>query len=687
MNRATRLLTVSIAAIASLAVQSATATTVRLSNDSLEVLVDESAGTLTVVDRVSGRTWKPDPWLNSAGLLQVATPDGWRSYDLSRDSDVSISRTSQHELRIEFRSKQATGETPLWCLTTSVALAPEPGRLSLNVVAVELPDRHVARKLYYPARPFSLRTDVDRGAAVIPFWQGVLIPSHIFPMNGGRFCMWDDAQHDPRAVGELTYYGWHGLTMPWFGTHDDRSAAMAVVPRDGSVGMQWIANYNNVFEVMKRHFHLSSYPRILALTPVWKLDETTPQTEVVYHVLPNGNHVTMAKRYREIAKENGLFVSLEEKAKKNPDVRKLQGAMYVGIYGGYPHYVNLPGMAFTFDELDKMVRDMHDNLGLKKALIHSWGTFDRYAPVMWPISEELGGAEKLRLVVDRVKGYGWLYSAYHSFVSILDHDPQVNLDLAAKDDQGRPIYRFRWNAVDQDRWVEMAKATIPKERAAIAPNADITDIAFCSKVGEGGHKLAEYLASTGLVLGTERGNEWLVPKYHMFEGLVAPYQQHALTRYGHIAPLFNLVYHDAITIFGKIQDSNHLPTSPAGDYYVKTLRAMLYGDGPMIFFSPYEYEGIRPYIKLAAETLGPLHESIAFKELVAHRFLSRDFLVQQTEFAGGVQITVNLGSTPFHSKSGLEIPAYGFRVVKEDGKVLQGRFRHNVVLDGREIAF
>ena len=92
-------------------------------------------------------------------------------------------------------------------------------------------------------------------------------------------------------------------------------------------------------------------------------------------------------------------------------------------------------------------------------------------------------------------------------------------------------------------------------------------------------------ASTGLVLGTERGNEPLVAQYHMFEGLVAPYRigRYPLVRYSHGAPLFNLVYHDAVTNFGKIQDPNHLVNSRTGDYYVKSLRAMLQGNGPMLF--------------------------------------------------------------------------------------------------------
>ena len=36
--------------------------------------------------------------------------------------------------------------------------------------------------------------------------------------------------------------------------------------------------------------------------------------------------------------------------------------------------------------LGEWALELHGNRGLKKALVHSWGTFDRYAPVMWPIT-------------------------------------------------------------------------------------------------------------------------------------------------------------------------------------------------------------------------------------------------------------------------------------------------------------
>jgi hypothetical protein len=660
---------------------------VTLSNDSVRVVVDDATGNLTVTDRIAGRVWGPDPWQQAAGLLEVTGPGGSKKWNLSDASDIVVTNQGNNRVRIVFHNSENAGDMPAWAVTAEIVLRGGTSVFALNVTDVEVPDKYTARTLQYPARPFALQTDVDRGFAAIPSWQGMIMPSYIFPMNGGKFCMWDDIQYGNNAVGELEYYGWHGLTMRWFGTCDDKSAALAVIPEDGSVKLQYIANYNDNVNYVRRHQQYSPWPRILALTPVWRLDKIDANTEVEYHLLPGGDYVTMAKRYKEIAQRTGLWVSLEEKARKNPDVNKLKGAIYTGIYGGYPHYINMPGMAFTFDQVDDMVQDMREELGVKRAFIHAWGTFSNYAPVMWPISEELGGAERLKEVVDRIKGYGWLYSSYHSYVSLLEHDPKVNFDWLPKDDKGKPILSGRWRAVDQKHWADLARDVTEKERAVLNQNADITDIAYISRVNEDGRKLAEYLGSTGLVLGTERGNEWLVPWYHMLEGMVSPYNHPTLPRITHPAPLFNLVYHDAITNFGKIQDNNMQTHGPAGDYYIKTLKNMAYGDGPMVFFAPYEYEGVRPYLKFAAKMLSPLHESIAFEDLVDHKYLSPDFLVQFTKFGNGVEIIVNLGPTPFTTQFGLDIPGYGFRILQADGTEKSGRFHHAAAIDGWEMDF
>ncbi len=658
-----------------------------LENALLTVVIDDSSGALTVTERSSGRTWRPDPWEGAAGLLEAGTGPNSRTWNISKSGTVRVETIGAGRARIRFANGARESNGPPWSIAMEVAIAQDEARLTLRLAEWEHADGLRPRKLFYPYHAFCLKTDAERGAAVLPYWQGVVIPSYIFPMNGGRFCMWDDAQHEPGAVGELRYYGWDGLVMPWFGIHDDSAAAMAVVPYDGSVGVQWVANHNDCRASAPVTRERTTLPRILALTPVWHMSEAKPGTEISLFFLPDTDHVGMAKRYRKIASENGLLVTLKEKAEANPDVKKLRGAIYTGIYGGYPHYVNMPGMAFDFDDLEAVIRNMHENQNVTKAIIHAWGTFENYPPSPWPISEALGGPVTLRRVVTRAKSYGWLFSSYHSFVSLLEHDPRYDIGLAPKDERGRPSLGSRWKAVDEARWADLARQTLPREIEAIGQNADITDIAFTGRVGEGGRMLAEYLASTGLVLGTERGNEWLVPRYHMFEGMVAPYRETPLARYSHPAPLFNLVYHDAIANFGKIQDPNHLAINATGDYYIKTLRAMLHGDGPMVFISPYEYEGIKPYLRFAAEFLCPIHDSVAFEELTDHAYLSEDALIQRSRFANGVEVLVNLGPTPWKSPMDGELPGYGFRVRRTDGSVFAGRFRHSAKIDSRDWDF
>jgi hypothetical protein len=96
---------------------------------------------------------------------------------------------------------------------------------------------------------------------------------------------------------------------------------------------------------------------------------------------------------------------------------------------------------------------------------------------------------------------------------------------------------------------------------------------------------------------------------------------------------------------------------------------------------------VRPYIRFAAKFLGPLHESVAFAELIDHRFLSPDFLVQSSRFSSAVELTVNLGPTPRTFEGDLTLPAYGFRIVKADGSVSAGRFRHHAEIGDNDIDF
>lgn len=655
----------------------------KLENDFLVVKVDEATGSFAVTERITGQVWEEDPWEEAAALLTVSTGAGQKkAVNLSKSRSIRVGRDGNAVTIMFTEPVLASGEV-LSDASVEVRLRLHPAAavLDAEVLDVREPRGTTFESLTFPARHFSLRTDEDRGAAVIPYWQGRIAPSYIFPMTGGRFCMWDDIHHGGAAIGRVSVYGYRGLSMPWWGTYSERSAVLGILGSDLGADMEYVINSNGQENFFSPKGEWSPYPRILALSPVWDLREDQGERRITYHFIPGGDHVQMARRYREIAQKRGHLVTLKEKARRNPEVEKLAGALYLGVYGGYPHYVGMPGMAFTFDDLKSMIRTVHDSLGVQRAIIHAWGTFSNHPPQNWPISEALGGAEKLREAVDLAKEHGYLYSSYHAYIPALAHDPEFTTKYLPENERGEKIIRGRWGRNDPRYFKEMTQKTLPKELEAIGQNADVTDISFIqtSQIEERiAH--AKYIRSHNLVMGTERGQEVYIPYFDFFEGLANashPRGGDPFLYVTHAAPLFNLVYHDAIATYGKIQDPDNDVTFE-GDFRIKSLRNLLDGSGPLIFFAPYEFEGMKPMIRMASELVAPVHRETFFSALTDHAYLSPDFKVQRSGFSNGTEVTVNLGPVAQETAEGIRIAAYGFRIQHADGELSEGSFELNL---------
>lgn len=650
-----------------------------MENDTLKVEIEEKTGCFYVTEKISNQKWAPDPWEHSAALLTFIRSGKEEIIDLSKTAKIKLEKLSPNEVNIYFSDPVLEESITLKDLSVSVKLSLDEKKAILYAAVLETkaPSGIYLTKLRFPVRHFSLRTEVDRGAGVIPQWQGIICPSYIFPMTGGRFCQWDDALFDARSVGTLKIYDFvGGMSMPWWGTHTEKSAVIGILNQNPQAEMEYNINNNGQY-LFNDKGEMSPYPRILFLSPIWKLGGPNVSHQISYYFIPGGNHVQMAKQYRKIAIERGYFLSLKDKVKQNPNVQKLAGAIYLGIYGGYPHYVNMPGMAFTFDRLRNIIEDVHDNLKVDNAFVHAWGTFSNYVPLNWPISEELGGPAKLKEAVDLAKDYGYLYSSYHAYSPRLEHDPNFNLDLLPRNKDGRPIIHGRWNRVDSKYYLELAKEHLPQELELIGQNADVTDILFIGRPDPGSIALAKYLRSLNLVMGTERGQEHWIPYFDVFEGMTYYYSNLVgvpLSTISHKAPLFNLVYHDAITNFGKIQDPDNDITFN-GDFRTKSLRNLLHGNGTLIFFAPYEYEGMREMIEMANELVAPVHRETFYEELIDHEYLSDDFKVQRSRFSNNVEVIVNLGPVDQISNNGQKIPGYGYHVKFSDGRIKSGQFR------------
>ncbi len=136
----------------------------------------------------------------------------------------------------------------------------------------------------------------------------------VIPLNEGILYPADDESITPR---QLVAYGGHGISMPWFGVFAEQGGAgmMAILetPDDARIEINRKDSsglfIRTQWEASRQEFR---YPRKLR-----------------YIFLEKGGYVAQAKRYREYAKQTGLFKTLAEKRKEIASVDLLIGAVNI----------------------------------------------------------------------------------------------------------------------------------------------------------------------------------------------------------------------------------------------------------------------------------------------------------------------------------------------------------------------
>ncbi len=428
---------------------------------------------------------------------------------------------------------------------------------------------------------------------------------------------------------------------------------------------------------------------------------------IIYHFVPKGGYVAIAKAYRNYAKEKGFVVPFSEKVKRNPHIERLFGAPDVWSWWGpisYRDFV-LEAKACGVDKMLINGRPSPADIQLANDIGYLTSEYDNYTDILQVEEGKEVDSNHGRLPDDAV-----LMANGERMTAWLTWDKKTQ-------------FMKRCPAL----WTPTAQIVIPKvlkEYPFLARFIDVTTAEGLYECydprhpltrgdkRECGMKLLGYVRSLGLVVGGEHGIWWAVPYLDYIEGMMSanPYfswpaghlvrpkskeeeftdpwgrklpkwEVYEKWGIGHRwrVPLWELVFHDCIVPTWYWGDSTDFLLEAAPEITPKKdAFNILYGTVPMFWAHEVWKEGRKELMLRSYRNTCRLHEVIADKEMLSHEFLTADHDVQRTIFSDGTEVVVNFGDKPYSLKRGKKVyllPQNGFWVKGpriEQYMILQG---------------
>jgi hypothetical protein len=462
-------------------------------------------------------------------------------------------------------------------------------------------------------------------------------------------------------------YGGHGLCMAWWGVTDGREGMLAIVetPDDAAVA------------VPRRDGRFCQQPRWVP-----QKGRFGDARRIRYVFLEDGGYVAMCKRYRRHARETGLLKTLSQKRREIPAVDRLIGA--VNIWCWEKDAVNLC-RELQQAGIERILWS-HGLPSGQLAALNEMGVltsrYDIYQDAMNPEN-----FPKLRSI------HGdWTSRAWPDDLMIDRHGDWVRgWKVQGKDGQWYPC-----GVLCDRQAVSYARERIAEDLKTHPYRCRFIDTTTASPWRECYHPdhpmtrsdsrhwkmqlLRTVSEEYGLVSGSETGHEAAVPYVHYFEGMLSlgPYRiPDAGRRMAEIwdevpervakfqtgpfyrLPLWELVYHDCVVAQWYWGDyNNKLPAV----WDRRDLFNALYGTPPMFMFRRDSWREQRDRFVQSYRTATPVARATGYSEMLSHRWLTEDRTVQQTEFAGGVRVTVNFGDQPFTMPDDVRLAPLSHRV-------------------------
>ncbi|MDD6034328.1 MAG: DUF5696 domain-containing protein [Oscillospiraceae bacterium] len=504
--------------------------------------------------------------------------------------------------------------------------------------------------------PMSFEEGDKSWYSVLNIEQGLLLPND-WPVEltkmhfGGQFC------------SAAAYMPWFGQVRP-----DGGYIAINQTPWDGAYDVDHPAD--------GPYTHIS----LRWLPSLGKMDY---RRIARYTFLPDCDYNDLCKVYRAYVQETGHFVSLAEKAARNPRVDKLIGAAFV--HKGIKTHVD-PYSDF-FDPADPEKNNSlvpfsirtqevlnYKRLGVEKLYLHldGWGQpgYDNQHPDYLPACAEAGGWEGLKELSDTLESCGYMFGLHDQYRDYYFDAATFDKEFGIHAPDGSVFEMSRWAGGHQTYLCASQAPYYVKRnfeevlRHGIHLEGTYLDVFTCNEPDECVHpehrmtrrqcleyrgQCFDYLTSRGIVPSSEECNDWAMESlvfchYGPHDFMLAP---PGAPRHGIPAPLFNLVYHECMILPWPM---DHLEGQE--DYM---LYALLNG-GAAYMDKDGAYPGIDGAFgsnKVLEENIArwrivaELQEKVAKCELTRHEILDGDPLKQRSTFSDGTTVTVNFADSSY----------------------------------------
>lgn len=403
------------------------------------------------------------------------------------------------------------------------------------------------------------------------------------------------------------------------------------------------------------------------------LGKWTPRS-IRYCFTENG-YVGQAKRFRKWAKAHDLFHSLKDKAKDLPQMNNIIGGRIVGLFMAYAkserydHENNL--MPIT-DELKqklgkvkvyntfkdaKEIQQLYKDSGMKKGIFNyqGWmnGGYDYSHPDVWPPEKTLGTIDDFKNLLD-VQEENIVSSVHDNYLDIYEDNPSFPGGVIVRPN-GRYMTGGIWsarqcyilnsrNSLDylKRNWKHLKTlglksmyidtlTTMELYQSFEKGNTQTREQDFNQR-----QKIVKFLYENGIAMGSENISEITV-MYGAYGNI------HDYSRVqGENIPLFQLVFGDSCLINtgmkrtekNKAWFNRHLNRIANGSF-------MTHG----CWMKKWDKSMLEPFKN--SFHVDEWHGKIATSELVNHRFLDDEYMVEELEYANGHKAVVNFGDNNF----------------------------------------